>query len=156
MTLSVFLEERLEIAVLPRVLNALGTAAREYGVIVVASDRKAVGSLIASLWKTRTLSAFPRITTVPHKGYVCFSSDDHCTEKAMDTREVYAQHTVEVLERIAANVAPRISKDRNACIAKPAYFIAMRRGFSPGHELEDWLTAENEMDARLIGEYCAC
>lgn len=97
----------------------------------------------------------------------------------MDTREVYAQHTVEVLERIAANAAPRIvskakvpaanfldqlqmctapriSEDRNACIAKAAYFIAMRRGFSPGHELEDWLTAENEVDARLIGEYCAC
>jgi hypothetical protein len=97
----------------------------------------------------------------------------------MDTREVHAQHAVEALERIAANAAarivrkvkvpaanlldqlqmyraPRISEDRNACIAEAAYFIAMRRGFSPGHELEDWLTAENEVDARLIGEYCAC
>jgi hypothetical protein len=32
----------------------------------------------------------------------------------------------------------------------------MHRGVSPGHELEDWLTAENEVDARLIGESCAC
>jgi hypothetical protein len=32
----------------------------------------------------------------------------------------------------------------------------MHRGFSPGHELEDWLTAENEIDARLTGEFCAC
>jgi hypothetical protein len=97
----------------------------------------------------------------------------------MDTREVHAQHAVEALERIAANTAariprkgkvpaatliaqlqmygtPRISEDRNACIAEAAYFIAMRRGFAPGHQLEDWLAAENEVDARLIGEYCAC
>jgi len=97
----------------------------------------------------------------------------------MDIREVHAQHAVEVLERVAAIavlrsvskakvpatdflerlqlcMAPHISEDRNACIAEAAYFIAMHRGFSPGHELEDWLTAENEVDARLIGEYCAC
>ena len=49
---------------------------------------------------------------------------------------------------------PHISEDRNACIAEAAYFIAMNRGFSPGHELEDWLTAENDVDARLIGESC--
>jgi hypothetical protein len=42
-------------------------------------------------------------------------------------------------------------EERIACIAETAYFIAIRRGFSPGHELEDWLTAENEVDARLIG-----
>jgi DUF2934 family protein len=91
----------------------------------------------------------------------------------MYTREVHAQHAVEMLERIAANAAPRSVlkptifaagslctqtyraphnlEDRNACIAEAAYFIAMRRGFYPGHELEDWLTAENEVDARLIG-----
>jgi hypothetical protein len=76
----------------------------------------------------------------------------------MDIREVHAQHAVEVLERVAAIavlrsvskakvpatdflerlqlcMAPHISEDRNACIAEAAYFIAMYRGFSPGHEL---------------------
>ena len=97
----------------------------------------------------------------------------------MDTREVHAQQVVEALERIAAIavlravskakvptsgflhrlqfcMAPHISEDRTACIAEAAYFIAMHRGYSPGHELEDWVTAENEVDARLIGESCAC
>jgi hypothetical protein len=91
----------------------------------------------------------------------------------MDTREVHAQLAVEALERIAAHAAPRYVlgpaiypvgslciqsyraphnlEERNACIAEAAYFIAIRRGFSTGHELEDWLTAENEVDARLIG-----
>jgi hypothetical protein len=97
----------------------------------------------------------------------------------MDTREVHAQQAVKVLEWIAAipalrsvsmakvptadfldplqlYMAPHISEDRNPCIAEAAYFIAMHRGFRPGHELEDWLAAENEVDARLIGEYCLC
>jgi hydrogenase expression/formation protein HypE len=43
MTLSVFLEEGLEIAVLRRVIAALGNAARECGVAVVAGDTKVVG-----------------------------------------------------------------------------------------------------------------
>jgi hypothetical protein len=49
-------------------------------------------------------------------------------------------------------MVPHIHEDRNASIAEAAYFIAERRGFAPGHELEDWLQAENEVDARLSGE----
>jgi hypothetical protein len=64
----------------------------------------------------------------------------------MQTREVHARHTFELFERIPHNL-----EERNACVAESAYFIAMRRGFSPGHELEDWLTGENEVDARLFG-----
>jgi Protein of unknown function (DUF2934) len=96
----------------------------------------------------------------------------YALEKTMDTCEVHAQFAVEMLKRIAANAAPRnVSKpaifpagslcmqthrapcnleERNACIAEAAYFSAMHRGFSPGHELEDWLAAENEVDARLM------
>jgi hydrogenase expression/formation protein HypE len=43
MTLSVFLEEGLELAVLRRVIDALADAARESGVAVVAGDTKVVG-----------------------------------------------------------------------------------------------------------------
>jgi hydrogenase expression/formation protein HypE len=43
MTLSVFLEEGLEIALLRRVIDALATAARDCGVAVVAGDTKVVG-----------------------------------------------------------------------------------------------------------------
>jgi len=56
---------------------------------------------------------------------------------------------------LAMCIAPRIHEDRNACIAESAYFLAEHRGFVPGHELEDWLHAENEVDARLTGE-CTC
>lgn len=34
---------------------------------------------------------------------------------------------------------------RHAVIAEAAYYRAERRGFAPGHELEDWLQAEREL-----------
>jgi Protein of unknown function (DUF2934) len=94
----------------------------------------------------------------------------------MDTRELHAQPEASLSRQIAAGVLPRVHlsgngaspgpvvapmlcipprfcEDRNACIERTAYFIAQRRGFSPGHELDDWLGAEREVDARLMGEY---
>jgi hypothetical protein len=41
-------------------------------------------------------------------------------------------------------------EQRAALIAEAAYFRAERRGFAPGHETEDWLAAEAEVDARLL------
>jgi hypothetical protein len=38
---------------------------------------------------------------------------------------------------------------RRALIAETAYLRAERRGFEPGHETEDWLAAETEVDALL-------
>jgi hypothetical protein len=34
-----------------------------------------------------------------------------------------------------------------------AYYLAEGRGFAPGRELEDWLAAETEIDARLRERY---
>jgi hypothetical protein len=47
---------------------------------------------------------------------------------------------------------PCYHEDRHASIAEAAYFRSQHRGFMPGHELEDWLAAEEEVDQRLIGE----
>jgi len=38
---------------------------------------------------------------------------------------------------------------RHEAIAQAAYFRARHRGFEPGHELEDWLAAEGEVDSEL-------
>jgi hypothetical protein len=38
---------------------------------------------------------------------------------------------------------------RRALIAETAYLRAERRGFAPGHETDDWLAAEAEVDALL-------
>lgn len=39
---------------------------------------------------------------------------------------------------------------RAALIAEAAYYRAQKRGFAPGHETEDWLAAEAEVDAKLL------
>jgi hypothetical protein len=60
--------------------------------------------------------------------------------------------SVDPLDNVAKYIVPRVVEDRTELIAKAAYFNAERRGFAPGHELEDWLAAENEVDQRLAGE----
>jgi hypothetical protein len=38
---------------------------------------------------------------------------------------------------------------RQEMVATAAYYCAEQRGFTPGHELEDWLAAEAAVDAML-------
>jgi hypothetical protein len=40
---------------------------------------------------------------------------------------------------------------RQDLVAQLAYFRAETRNFEPGHEIEDWLLAEAEVNARLSG-----
>ncbi len=40
-----------------------------------------------------------------------------------------------------------------AMIAEAAYFRALERGFAPGRELEDWIAAETEINARIAREF---
>lgn len=42
----------------------------------------------------------------------------------------------------------RLLQGREERIRVAAYFKAERRGFVPGHELDDWLAAEEEEDSR--------
>ena len=54
--------------------------------------------------------------------------------------------------KAASYAVPHIVEDRQVSIALTAYLKAARRGFAAGHDLEDWLEAENEVDQRLAGE----
>lgn len=38
---------------------------------------------------------------------------------------------------------------RETMIREAAYYLAESRGFAPGHDLEDWLRAERDIDAAL-------
>lgn len=45
--------------------------------------------------------------------------------------------------------APLSSQQIRELIAEAAYYRALRRGFAPGHELDDWIEAEAEVMTRL-------
>ena len=49
----------------------------------------------------------------------------------------------------ASTLVALTAEARFAMIAESAYLRAERRGFDPGHETEDWLAAEVEVDALL-------
>ena len=40
------------------------------------------------------------------------------------------------------SVVPRAAMRHHDIVAKAAYYAAERRGFAPGFEVQDWLTAE--------------
>ena len=46
----------------------------------------------------------------------------------------------------SASIDPDV---RRRLVAAEAYFLAERRGFAAGNELEDWITAEAAVDSRL-------
>lgn len=49
--------------------------------------------------------------------------------------------------RLADHVPTADAGTREQRIAVSAYLRAAQRGFAPGHELEDWLAAERELEA---------
>lgn len=51
-----------------------------------------------------------------------------------------------VVTRSSAYIEPEA---RDAMIAEAAYFRSAHRGFEPGHEVDDWLAAESDIDAAL-------
>lgn len=52
--------------------------------------------------------------------------------------------------RTAASKLQVTLKEREQMIATTAYLRAEKRGFAPGHEQEDWLQAEAEVDRVII------
>jgi len=61
------------------------------------------------------------------------------------------EHTTTVCDpyNLAPSSAAVPSDDRRGMISEAAYYLAELRHFAPGHELEDWLLAEKQVDAVL-------
>lgn len=57
------------------------------------------------------------------------------------------QRTAEV--RPNSGSQPVNADVRRLMIAEAAYFMSEQRGFGAGHEIEDWLLAERQVDAAL-------
>jgi hypothetical protein len=70
------------------------------------------------------------------------------TETSAETVNQGATPPAEVIssEGLQGREIPSFSDSREARIAEAAYWRAERRGFAPGHELDDWLDAEREVD----------
>lgn len=60
------------------------------------------------------------------------------------SRKARTKGESEIVRMAAAEAASRAA-ERREMIETAAYFRAQRRGFEPGHELEDWFAAETEI-----------
>ena len=49
----------------------------------------------------------------------------------------------------AAETQQKVPSDLNKLVAEAAYYRAQQRGFTPGHELDDWVAAEAEVRRTL-------
>jgi hypothetical protein len=58
---------------------------------------------------------------------------------------------VKAIKETASSWTPFVGQEqRSALIAEAAYLRAEKRGFAGGNEIEDWLAAESEVDAKLM------
>ncbi len=65
---------------------------------------------------------------------------------------VKARKRKKVVTRSSADVEPEA---RDAMIAEAAYFRSAHRGFEPGHEVDDWLAAESDIDLAIARDACS-
>lgn len=97
---------------------------------------------------TRRPTEPPRSPDIAKEIPNVIKADETLAPKAPRVR---AKSTTPRIKKPAAAKAPAaVSEDvRRGMIAEGAYLRAERRGFAPGHEKEDWLAAEAEVDALL-------
>jgi hypothetical protein len=98
---------------------------------------------------TRTL---PPVTTVTNEEQTRVDADAETAEnRAADgvVGEVPPQNDVQITgNTLQHRELPSLSESREARIAEAAYWRAERRGFEPGHDIDDWLNAEREVDSK--------
>jgi hypothetical protein len=66
----------------------------------------------------------------------------------MQTKSPYLRASFNPL-RFSLPVKRVTEEERRGMIARAAYFRAAGRHFEPGHEVEDWVSAEAEVDREL-------
>ncbi len=72
------------------------------------------------------------------------------TTRAKTTAPATAVPATKPSAKLSAKKSVEISEHaRRGMIAEAAYLRSERRGFMPGYEVEDWLSAEAEVDALL-------
>jgi len=63
-----------------------------------------------------------------------------------DSAAIAVLESAQSLTAVSTRIDPNV---RRQLVAAEAYFLAERRGFTAGNELEDWVAAEAAVDSRL-------
>jgi hypothetical protein len=68
------------------------------------------------------------------------------TPELTDSAAISILESTQSLTAVSTMIDPNV---RRQLVAAEAYFLAERRGFTAGGELEDWVAAEVAVDSRL-------
>lgn len=79
--------------------------------------------------------------------------DSKAAKTKLDGASVAAISAEPIVTRTALIARPFDTVVREKMVADAAYYRAEQRGFAPGHEVEDWLASEAEVDAELYRSY---
>jgi len=83
------------------------------------------------------------------------STAEKVVAKKVTTRKLVAEDEKPVKKPVVRKAAPKkkavqVSPEhRYHMIATAAYFLAEHRGFAGGYEMQDWISAEAEVDTKL-------
>lgn len=69
----------------------------------------------------------------------------------MSNRSKVSKSTKAEAEAVLSSSPASSTPDRQREIAEVAYYRAEKRGFEPGHEEEDWIAAEQELNNAAAG-----
>jgi len=81
------------------------------------------------------------------------TAETEMLQLAAKPRKARARKTRPVMEASSSDsvaVSAPSPDELKGMIATAAYYLAEQRGFSPGHELDDWLEAERRVRAALF------
>ena len=97
--------------------------------------------------KKTSTPTLPPVTTVTNDEQKLAEADAVENRAADGVVGEVAKSDVEITKsNLQQRELPSLSESREARIAEAAYWRAERRGFTPGSELDDWLSAEKEVD----------
>jgi hypothetical protein len=99
--------------------------------------------------KKKGTPTLPPVTTVTNEEQKLADPEVAERDRSADGVVGEVSNAVEITQsNLQQRELPSLSDSREARIAERAYWRAERRGFEPGHELEDWLHAEREIDSQ--------
>ncbi|HTT39097.1 MAG TPA: DUF2934 domain-containing protein [Burkholderiales bacterium] len=95
----------------------------------------------------RTDSIFLPVFSYEVRTMATVQSGKVVLHRGREAPEILKEETEELAEQPEERVP---TAERQQMVAVAAYYRAEKRNFEPGHELEDWLAAEAELEAQRI------
>ena len=77
------------------------------------------------------------------------AESEQSTMSAGNAHHSHKTGAAEKAKSTTRRMHPDASVKQYSAIQEAAYYLAEKRGFEPGHDMDDWLAAESNMDVGM-------